>query len=113
MSRRCVPSRVGYHSYHSGHNHYRKFILARDGWAPAVSYLRDSDLGGRNSYVDMVEQVEVHVYRASPKEVLDNLTLMNTGQPPAKVTTVPRKETNSTTNAVQRSTAERWDAPTF
>lgn len=60
--------------YHSAAN--RKYMLARDGWAPALAVLRDSELGGRGPYTDVTEEIEVHVLGESPADVLSNFSTL-------------------------------------
>ncbi len=51
----------------------RRYILARDEWAPVPAALRRSELGGRGPYVDAVEEIVVHVCGEDQREVLANL----------------------------------------
>lgn len=57
--------------WHSSAN--RRYMLVRDGWAPAVPPLRLSELGGIGPYENTIEEIEVNVIGASPAEALANL----------------------------------------
>lgn len=57
--------------WHSAGN--RKYMLARDSWAPKIARLRKSTLGGSGPYMDEVESFQVHVMGETESEVLTNL----------------------------------------
>lgn len=60
--------------YHSAAN--RKYMLVRNGWAPALAALRDSELGGRGPYTDVVEEIEINVLGESQADVLSNFSTL-------------------------------------
>ncbi len=50
-----------------------RYMLARDGWAPQIAALRESQLGGRGPYSDVAEEIEINILGATQAEVLQNL----------------------------------------
>jgi hypothetical protein len=62
--------------WHSAAN--RKYMLARDGWAPKVAKPRASLLEGAGPYAEVDEELTLHVLGDSDAEVLANLGTLNT-----------------------------------
>jgi hypothetical protein len=55
----------------------RKFIQARDGWAPQIAGRRRSQLGGRGPYTDVTEEITIHVCGQTAQEAMSNLATLN------------------------------------